>query len=27
VDILPKPFDPLTVSEQIAEIWARHARH
>ena len=27
VDILSKPFDPLTVSEQIAEIGARHARH
>jgi len=27
VDVLAKPFDPLTVSEQIADIWARHGGH
>ena len=25
VDVIAKPFDPLTVSEQVSQIWARHA--
>lgn len=25
VDVIPKPFDPLTVSDQLNRIWARHA--
>lgn len=27
VDVIAKPFDPLTVSDQLSQIWARHAAH
>lgn len=24
IGVIPKPFDPLTLAEQVAELWARH---
>ena len=24
IDVIPKPFDPMTLAETISEIWARH---
>jgi two-component system OmpR family response regulator len=26
LDVIPKPFDPMQVSEEILRIWRRHAR-
>lgn len=25
VDVIPKPFDPLTLADEVRAIWARHA--
>jgi len=24
IDVIPKPFDPMTLSDQIKDIWSRH---
>jgi two-component system OmpR family response regulator len=26
IDVIPKPFDPMTLAQSVSDIWSRHAR-